>query len=118
MRPVNYEILEFYDHHDILLTSKVIAVKHDLMVKVKLSTMLNRDKNILSELTIKYDDRRDITPTSMTATIRYARLEHTIPSNRPRNRRPAHVILGDTACVLLEKTTVFYALDKTGGAPP
>jgi len=25
MRPVDYEILEFYDHHDILLTSKVIA---------------------------------------------------------------------------------------------
>ncbi|WP_128479002.1 MarR family transcriptional regulator [Halorussus pelagicus] len=29
MSPIDYEILEFYDHHDILLTPKVIAVNID-----------------------------------------------------------------------------------------
>ncbi|WP_135855143.1 hypothetical protein [Halorussus salinus] len=50
---------------------------HDLAVKVERSTMRDRDGNILSEPTIEYDDLRDITPTSVTATIRYAGLEHT-----------------------------------------
>ncbi|WP_137287702.1 hypothetical protein [Halorussus salinisoli] len=50
---------------------------HDLAVKVELSTMRDRDENILSEPTIDYNDLRDITPTSVTATIQYAGLEHT-----------------------------------------
>ncbi|NEU56859.1 hypothetical protein [Halorussus sp. MSC15.2] len=48
-----------------------------LAVKVRISTMRNRDGTVVSEPTVEYDDLRDVTPESVTATIQYAGQECT-----------------------------------------